>query len=203
MNPEAQEVIQHETDFLDDELPQAPTGGAAGQMAPVETLDVSEDIYATVPKMGDTIPAGTYHFRLDRWQKAAYEDGPVYSLQWRCQEEPHTGRVCFSNCPWPTAADIKTANDPSLPAGAKQEAQKRVNDRLVVAKAIQEAAGCKPGSMPFEDFLNTNPEMKLTIGVTEKKQRDAKLGADGKPKFSGTGENKNKVQKYISLHRPQ
>lgn len=185
---------------MDDDLPAPPVGGTAS--AEVEIADVPAEAYGTVPKMGDVIAAGTYHFRAHSWQKANYEDGPVYSIQWRAQQEPITGRVVFSNCPWPTAADIKLANDPNVPAGAKVEAQKRVNDRLVVAKAIQEAAGCKPGSMPFEQFLATNPEMLLQISVTDKKERSG-IGPDGKPTFASTGEKKNKVQKYISLVRPQ
>lgn len=189
---------------LDDDLPSAPAAEAV-----VETLDVAGDVYGTVPKMGEAVPAGTYHVRLHSYQKAQYEDGPVYSLQWRIQEEPHTGRVFFSNCAWPTKEDILTANDPELPPGVKQAAQKRVVDRLVVAKAIQEAAGIAPGSMPFEDFLATNPEMRIQISITDKKERvKDDLGNDvldqkGQPKWKSTGEKKNKVQKYISLVRPQ
>lgn len=193
---------------MDDDLPAPPEGGAAS--APVETTDVPQDAYGNVPKMGDVVPAGTYHMRLHSYQKAKYEDGPVYSLQWRIQDETNNagGRVVFSNCPWPTSEDIKLANS-DAPAGAKVEAQKRVNDRLVVAKAIQEAAGCKPGSMPFEQFLATNPEMLVQISITDKKQRI--VDAVGNPvrdekgqlKFASTGEKKNKVQKYISLTRPQ
>lgn len=187
-------------DELDD-IPQAPV--ATGAAVAAEIMDVPAEAYDTVPKMGDVMPAGTYHFRLEKYTEQAYEDGPVYSLQWRCQQEPHTGRVAFSNCPWPKAEDIKLANDPNAPAGPRQEAQKRVNDRLVVSKAIQEAAGIKPGTMPFKQFLNTNPELFLQLGVTEKKERTGQFDAKNQPIFKGTGEQKNKVQKYVPLVRPR
>jgi hypothetical protein len=200
----------------DDELPSAPAGGAAA----VEVLmaEVPESTYADVPKMGDVIPSGTWHFRLDRYTLQAYEDGPVYSLQWRCQEEPHTGRVMFSNCAWPTAEDVRTANDPDAPKGAKVEAQKRVNDRLVVAKALQEAAGLKPGTKSFKEFLDSHPEIRIQTTITAKKKLKSVADPDkgesvnnagkvvdsrGQLMFEDTGEQKNKVVKYISLVRPQ
>lgn len=181
----------------DDVLPQAPA--STGQAAPVETADVDASVYDSVAKMGDVIPAGTFHFRLDSWQKANYEDGPVYSITWRCQEEPHTGRVVFSNCPWPKREDIDAAKNPTHPD--RVGAQQRVSQRLVTAKELQTKAGVKPGTMPFEEFLNTHPEMKLQISVTAKKERQP----DGSFKNAESGEMKNKIQKYLELNptRPQ
>jgi hypothetical protein len=205
-------------DMMEDELPQAPAGGTSGGDVAVTMASVPADMYDAVPKMGDVMPAGTFHFRLDRYSKVSYEDGPVYSLTWRCQEEPHTGRVVFANCPWPKASDVALANDPDAPKGARAEAQKEVSKRLVVSKAIQEAAGIRPGSMDFEEFLGTNPEVKITERVTGKKAlkgvadamkgeyvNDAGKVVDkaGQLLFEDTGEQKNIVVKYLSLARPQ
>jgi hypothetical protein len=195
-------------ELINDELPSPPVGtsdvdGAAA--APIDdSLDAS--LLTDVPKMGEAMPVGTYAFRLDsfkeQWTEKDYKTGepllekqPYFALQWKCQQEPHVGRVVFENVPWITSTDAKAANDPQNPRRA--EARQTINKRLPRAKEIMEAAGFQPsGQFGFKQFLGSNPELKLTLKVKERQQK----GPDGK--FHGTGEWSNEVVKHLSLHRP-
>jgi hypothetical protein len=192
--------MQPRSEF-DDEMPAAPMGGAAGPQATgPEIIDegLDEKAYDAVEKYGDAIPQGTYHCRLRSYRAQMADDGdPYFQLQWTVQEEPHTGRTAFDNCPYPNAQDIRDANL-VVPNPNTQEARKKVNSRLAKAKAIMTAAGIRPGTMPFPKFLETMPELKVTLIVSE---RRARTGVDGKgqPMFKGTGEMGNKVVKYSPL----
>lgn len=199
-----------EDELLQDELPSPPHAGAAAVSEPIDdTFDAA--LLTDVPKMGEAIPAGTYVFRLDsfteEWSKSEwFKDGtsrelapeerePYYRLLWRCQQEPHTGRVVGENVPWVKASDVKDANNPNSPR--KAEARKVINNRMPRAKEIMEAAGFTPtGQFGFKDFLKSNPEMRLQLKL---KARRAKAPSG---KYEPTGDWDNEVQKHISLHRP-
>jgi len=192
------ELIQ-DTDEL---IPSPPQTGA-----PIDD-EIDASLLADVPKMGDCMPAGTFAFRLEKfteaWTEEDFESGrkftdeekqPLFNLQWRCQQEPHVGRVVFERVPWVRAETIKAANDPQNPA--RGSAQAIINKALPRAKQIMEAAGFAPtGKFGFRQFLGSNPEMKLQINVAEKKMKDPA------GKWVGSGEMKNNIVKHLSLHRP-
>jgi hypothetical protein len=189
-------------EYTTDDLPSPPLASQ-----PIDdTLDPT--LLTDVPKMGEAIPVGTYAFRLDsfteNWTTKDYktnqelapeEQQPYYALQWKCQQEPHVGRVVFENVPWVRREDTKAASNPSDPRRA--DARKILNNRLPRAKEIMEAAGFTPSAgMSFKQFLQTNPEIKLQLKLKERQSK----GQDGK--WHGTGDWQNEVQKHISLHRP-
>lgn len=195
-----------EDELIEDELPSPPSGAAA------EGFDDSFDasLLADVPKMGDALPVGTYDFRLEKfeesWKTKEYDKQgnerdlpqsdwqPYYKLQWKCQQEPHTGRMVFENCPWVRPQDVSDANTESP---RKAEARKLINSRMPRAKEIMEAAGFTPtGSFGFKQFLATNPEMKLQL-----KLKASKIKKDGK--LENSGGFVNEVVKHVSKHRPQ
>lgn len=198
-------------ELLNDELPSPPPesvgGSAEGESTPIaDTIDAS--LFQDVPKMGEAMPVGTYIFRLDsyteHWTSEDYKTGrkleesekqPYFSLQWKCQQEPHVGRVVFENVPWVKPEDVRDAANPASPRRA--EARKILNDRLPRAKEIMQEAGFTPsGQMKFKDFLGTNPEMKIVVKIREVKRKN-QAG-----QLQGTGEWRNEVGKHISLHRP-
>jgi hypothetical protein len=183
---------------FEDELPQAPTGGTQ-----TEVVDFGSEIDASafdgVGKLGDAIPAGTYHFRLDTQTKGKNKNGPYYSIQWKCQEEPYVGRIAFDTITWldqETLGALKAG--PSNPGFSN--AKSTANSRLVRANSLMEAAGMKPvGNFNFETWLNTHPEVKLTLSLREKKLKDDKSGEYTVP----TGEMQNNVSKYVALQAPR
>lgn len=192
-----------------DEIPSPPApdplaGHDAGSEA---TFDDSFDagLLGDVPKRGDPIPIGTYHFRLAEFKKMQTASGknqgqPYFALQWKCQEAPYEGRVVFENVPWVSVADVRDASDPTSPR--RSEAKSIINKRMPAAKEIMEAASFKPtGQFGFAEFLASHPEMKLQLKL---KERQSKTGtkADGTPEYKGTGEMGNEVQKHIPLARP-
>jgi hypothetical protein len=196
-----------EDELMNDELPSPPSGGATGTAMAIDD-QVDASIFDGVPKMGDAMPIGTYAFRLDKfteeWTVKDYKTGrelapeeqqPYFALQWKCQQEPHVGRIIFENVPWVKSADAKAAMDPQNPRRA--EAKTLINNRLPRAKEIMEAASFQPtGNFGFKQFLGSNPELKLQLKIKEAMQK----GPDGK--LRGTGEWRNEVQKHLSLHRP-
>jgi len=185
------------------ELPSPPSGEA---QAIDDTMDAS--LLTDVPKLGDALPQGTYHCRLDKfteaWTKEDFETGrelaehekqPQFLIQWRCQQEPHVGRVILENVPWVRPEDAKAANDPQNPR--RGEAKSIINRALPRAKQIMEAAGFNPtAQFGFRQFLGSNPEMLIQVNVKEKKQKNSE------GKWVGSGEFKNGVVKHLSLHRP-
>lgn len=189
-----------EDELLVEDLPSPP----ATQEAISDEIDAA--LLTDVPKMGDAIPVGTYAFRLESFKEAwtSEKDGkklkeeerqPYFALIWKCQQEPHVGRVVFENVPWLRKEDVKDAADQASPR--RGEARKIINNRMPRAKEIMEAAGFNPtGNFGFKSFLGSNPELKLQLKL---KERQAK-GPDGK--WKGTGEWGNEVARHISLHRP-
>lgn len=173
------------SDLLDDEMPTAPT------TVPVVAIDDTIDASAfdNVPKMGDALPAGVYAVRLKGFSDKIADDGqPYFSIQWSVQQEPHVGRLVFDNIPWVRSSDVVSAK-----AGDPQ-AQAILNDRLPRSKAVMSAAEFKPsGSFGFKQFLATNPELKVQVTINERKTKN------DKGEWVGTGEQGNKVVKYISL----
>lgn len=179
---------------FDDELPSAPESGVATAIAIDDQIDASA--FEGVGKIGDAMPAGTFHFRMKSFTEGFNENGPYFSLQWACQEEPHTGRIVFDTVTWVKSEDTAAANDKANPRNA--EAKAILNNRLMRAKSIMDAAGFKPtGTFGFREFLNSHPEIKMSIRQKEKMDKDEK-GAYTKP----TGEQQNVISKYISLSRP-
>lgn len=177
---------------FEDELPSAPQGSTA---AIDDEIDASA--FAGVGKLGDTMPKGTYHFRLDSFEERVNENGPNFSLQWKCQEEPYTGRVVFDTITWVTKETLAAA------AAGDNVAKATIGQRLVRANSLMEAAGFRPmGKFGFKSFLSTNPEVKLTIGIQERKSDTGKVDAKGKKVYAGTGEMGNNVVRYLSLQRP-
>lgn len=195
---------------FDDEIPQAPAGSVDevpfGQEAQFDT-SIDASLFDEVPRMGDPVPAGTYHFRLEKYEKRMTEEGqPYFALQWNGQQEPIVGRKVFENVPWILPEDAKDAADPS--SVRRAEARKILNNRLPKAKEIMEAAAFKPtGQFGFEQFLASNPEMKLVVKVKERQSATGRMveGKGGKQvkEYKGTGEMGNDVVKHLSLHRPQ
>ncbi len=198
-------------DTIDDsEMPLAPQAQAQAQ-AEVEvdgTLDSS--LLDGVPGMGEAIPIGTYHFRLDSYTTGANEPAkdpktglakrpdeerfgpqPYFLLNWSCQQEPHTGRRVQEFCGWCTQEVFKAA------AGGDRTARQMVNNRLFVAKDLLPAIGMKAvGNLNFKDLLNTNPECKLQLKLQAGKSKNA----TGQYVVDGT--TTNGVVKHVSLTRP-
>lgn len=182
-----------------DDMPVAP--GAASDAVTVET-EGDADMFEGVGKLGETIPNGTFHFRLDaviakgatvptdqNKQPLHYDDGsevdpqPWFMVGFKCQQEPHTGKSFAEFVGWVSAKARTKAK-----AGDSQ-GKELLRRRLVRAKAIMEAAGFKPtGSYDLErDFFATNPEVRIQVGQGKNKQ---------------SGEDQNKAVKYFPLNRP-
>lgn len=186
-----------------DELPSAPGAEHSEQVA-VETAG-DADMFEGVGKLGETIPNGTYHFRLNqivakgatvpseqgtkppvplRYSSGEEMDAqPWFMAEFVCQQEPHTGKRFAEFIGWASATLRKKAKEGD--AMAKQQ----LKNRLVRIKAIMEAAGFKPaGSYDLErDFFATNPEVRIQVGQGKNKQ---------------SGEDQNRALKYFSLTRP-
>jgi hypothetical protein len=189
---------------LDDEMPAAPGPQAAAAVPASEfSGDISTESYEKVPEMGEPLPIGTYHFRSEAfttgWSAApkpgdkdfAYGSQPYFMIRWMAQQEPHTGRVFMDFAPWVSDSVARAAN------AGDTEAQKVVNDRIWKLKAIAEAAGYKPpegGSFNAKIFLQSNPEVKISLGQQERKQKDPKTG-----QYVGTGQRGNKANAYLPL----
>lgn len=186
---------------FEDELPEAPhTEAPAG--GPVLYDEVSSEVLGGVPKMGDPIPKGTYHFRLDSYSTGGTAQEPYYMLQWKCQEEPNTGRIAFDIVTWASEDDIRAANDSRHPRC--NEARAILNNRLMRAKSLMDACSWSGG---FKALLDAHPEIKITIDLQERKTKalnpdgSAKM-ENGKKVYLPTGEMGNRIVKYLSLTRP-
>lgn len=189
-----------------DELPAPPDEGGPsgkGDVTPVSGV-ISGSLFGDVPKFGDTIPKGTWAFRLDgvmdMWpdqrgddpEEALFGKQPSFMLRWVCQQEPHTGLQFMDWVDWVNEETIKEA------IGGHPVAKSILKKRLMRIKAIMEECGFKPKSNfdIKQDFFNTHPEVNIQVGIREKKQR----GPEGKP--VGTGQMVNFAVQYMSLHRP-
>jgi hypothetical protein len=185
------------SDTPDYDIPDVPETVAVGVV-----IDGSGDagMLDGVPEMGEPIPIGTYHFRLSKYEAKQTIPDPTkpvetpefyYALQFTCQQEPYVGRIHFDNCAWvrKETRQAALAGDP--------EARTLLNNRLVRAKALMEAAGFKPtGTFDFEkDFLATNPELLIQIGLQEGKTKSP----DGK--LISSGSFRNKTVKYVPIRR--
>lgn len=193
----------------DSEMPSAPSSEAAGEVVEIDG-SVDGSVFATVHKEGDALPMGTYHFRLSNYTQGWNEFGkddkgktkepelesfgkqPYFMVNWVCQQEPHTGRqIPPEFVGWCTPELFKAATE------GNRSAAKYVANRLIQALAILEGAEMKPtGSFNFKDFLGTNPEMKLTLGLGAGKTKDQS------GKYVNDGRMVNKVLKHVSLRRP-
>lgn len=194
---------------IDDEMPEVPLGQEEKIVAPIDgTFDGS--LLDAVPGMGEAIPVGTYHFRLEKysegWNEPQKDPGtglaknpdeakfgaqPYFNLQWSCQQEPHTGRSVMEFAGWCTPEVFKAAS-----AGDKA-ARKIVNGRLYVIKDVLAAAGLKAmGNLDIKAFLADHPEVKLQVGLQEGKTKN------NKGEYVKDGSMRNKVLKHVSLTRP-
>lgn len=184
----------------DDELPSPPAEVVPAASEATFDSEIPAELFGDVPKRGEPIPIGTYEFRLDSFRKFETASGdnkgqPNFAIQWKCQEEPYTGRVVFENVPWVKPEDVKAASNQTDPRCSK--AQKTLRNRLPAAKEIMEACSFKPaGKFQFEEFLAGHPACKLQLKLKERQEKTS----DGK--YKGTGEMGNEVVKHLSLVRP-
>lgn len=183
----------------DENLPSPPSGAEAGQST--TTIDGSFDAndLAAVPKLGEAIPVGTYHFRAESYtehdqptndktpaDELRFGAQPVFWVIWSCQQEPHTGRTFLDFINWVKPEVFAAAR------GGDKAAQKVLAARLSRAKMVMEGASYKPvGKSDFKAFLATNPELKIQVSLKERKSKGV-----------GTGEMANGAVKYLSLNRP-
>jgi hypothetical protein len=210
MTPAPVPEPEHDDIIDDSEMPIAPTASAATTEIEIDgTLDSS--LLEAVPGMGEAIPIGTYHFRLDSFTTgfnepakdsktglARYPDEeqfgpqPYFLLSWSCQQEPHTGRRVQEFCGWCTQEVFKAAA-----GGGNRTARRMVNNRLFVAKDLLPAIGLNAvGNINFKDLLATNPECKLQLKLQPGKSKDAS------GKYIPDGTMTNGVVKHVSLTRP-
>lgn len=185
---------------IDDEMPQAPgatqtTTGATGGSPEVAfdgTFDASD--FEGVPGLENVLPAGVYEVRLKSYSQKKNDKGPFFGLQWAVQQEPLVGRMIFENyVPWVDEATLiaARAGDPV--------AKGVMSDRLPRIKAIMKAAEYKPvGKTDIVAFLATNPELKVQVTVSERKEKDPNTR-----QYVGTGEMENRIVKYISKMAPR
>lgn len=186
---------------VDDEMPLAPpTEGDTNVSTEVEISgEMDADIVATSTSMGEPIPAGTYHFKLKKYEQRGKpnDDGqgpdPNFSIQWECQDPRFANRLVFDIVTWVRPVDLqrRRMGDP--------DAIVKCKNRLGRMKDIQKAAGFAPqGTYDVKkDFLDKSPELKLQINVKEKKDKNPTTGKYDMP----TGEMQNTIAKYLPLMR--
>lgn len=194
-----------------DDMPAAP--GVGGTTEVEVSGEGVAGMFDDVPEMGEAIPMGTYHFRLERYSSGAsavkvdnklessprkrFADGteipdqPWFQLFWSCQQEPHTGRVFTDFMPWVSLEVVSKA------AAGDTEAIAIRKDRLWKAKAVCKAAGFGvAGNFNIKtDFLDVHPELKIQVGLEAGKTK-----VNGK--YVADGSQRNKPIKYLSLSRP-
>lgn len=187
--------------MMDDEMPAPPPAGEQPQG--VVASEVPEDIFEGVGELGEAIPKGTYHFRLDRtflnWHapevgsdEERFGPQPNYGILWSAQQEPHTGKTFMDTCPWVNQKTIEGA------AAGDPVAKSLLRKRLVRAKAIIKAADYPMAGLKIDAFFAAHPEVKILVGISEKKTKDP----SNPGKYVGTGQMVNNALKYISLRRP-
>lgn len=199
----------HEASKMDefDDLPVNPAAPVEGAATSIDgTADAG--MFEGVPEMGETIPMGTYHFRLEKVLEftnklkeedpkvfgdgTAITDQPSFMLMWNCQQEPHTGRTFGDFAPWVSKEVREQAKKGDLVA------QAMLKDRLWKMKSVMKAAGFTPtGTFDLKkDFFATHPEMKIQIGLQSSKSKNAA------GKYVEDGGQQNKVIKFLPLNRP-
>ena len=188
---------------IDDELPTPPSQAAPEQAPPVDG-NIDASLLGEVPKLGEALPVGTYHFRAERymemWQEPdknspeelLFGSQPQFMIFWTCQEEPHTGATFPDFIQWVNQETMQAAK------GGNRTALTLLRSRLQRAKSILTAAEYPVGSsLDFKAFLASHPEIKIQLGVRERKMKDA----TGVPK--GTGEMVNNAIRYTGLRMPR
>lgn len=204
------------SDFIDpQDMPQPPSAMPAGENAAADASfdsSASMDDFKDVPKMGEAMPMGTYHFRLEKVTKGAgenhdpkkgeqpmkYGDGtdvgplPYYMVEWICQQEPYVGRRFGDFAPWVPAGCFGKAKS------GDQVARTLLKDRLWKIKAIMESCNFAPpaGFNVETDFFAQHPECKIQLGTQPGKAKNAE------GKYVEDGSQKNKSIRYIPLNRP-
>lgn len=190
---------------LDDEMPAAPAGAAApAPAAEAKTFSGNVDFesYDKTPEMGEAIPVGTYHFRLDSYREGwnnppkpedkEFQFGaqPYFMIKWVAQQEPVVGRAFTEFVPWVSDSVVEAA------VGGNSDARAIITDRIWKAKSIASAAGFKPApgqGFNAKTFFATNPEIKISLGLEKKKTKDAT------GKYVATDQDQNKVNAYLPL----
>lgn len=198
---------------LSDELPLPPEAQET-LAAPEGTFSAAfnSSLLEDVGGLNEPIPAGTKHFRCDKYKKVDEDkDGqPRFDLQWKCQEEPNVGRVLFDFVPWVKQDVLVAAMDPTNIR--HQEAKDLIKKRIPRAKDIMKAAEYSPkGDFDFEtDFLAMHPEVKIPVQISERKNKDTRETLDNglkNPDFGkytiATGTMQNSIPNaYLSVRRP-
>lgn len=193
-------------EIVDDVMPAVP---AEGEALPAEGA-MSAALFDEVPGMGEAIPVGTFHFRLESrtkgWsdpdpkkpEEGQFGKQPWYMINWSCQQEPHTGRSTTEFVPWCNKETFDKA------ASGDKTAQKIVKNRLYVIKDILAACSYKPvGEFLIEPFLDSNPECKIQLGLKAGNTDSGKTDpGTGKKIYIPDGSMRNKVIKHVSLTRP-
>ena len=153
-----------------------------------------------VEKLGDLVPAGTYHVRFVKCEKrtgktdaGSFGPQPMYALQMAIQEEPFVGRRVFDNIFWVTPSIVKAMNDSSNPYSG--EAKKIYANRLGRWKALkQDAFGLTGKVHPDEILLDVTRECKVVIAHRNRRALNAATG-----QWEATSEKEVVVSKYLPL----
>jgi hypothetical protein len=187
----------------DDEMPLAPPTEGSTDTPPEGGLEFSSkmnfDLIKDAQSLGEPLPVGTYHFKLDKYEKRGKpnDDGqgpdPYYALSWKCQDPRFSGRMYWENVTWVRDVDFQAA------MAGDAAARSKCLKRLVNMKDLQAACGFKGvGDYDVEkDFLDTMPEVKIQLKLVEKKDKDPRTGAW----TVSTGQMKNDRVKYYPVMR--
>lgn len=198
-----EEVVEATGGFIDELPPPPASDDSVNDEAVVISGEVASSMFDSVPKMGELIPVGAYHFRLEKYFEQigdvsedapeavkAYGKQPFFNIIWVCQQEPHTGMRYSERVGWCTPQVFADA------AAGSPTARDMVRRALVNAKSILDATGYVVGpSFNIKDFFATHPETRNQVGVKGKQTK-----VDGK--FKQTGEQQNFTIKHTSLRRP-
>lgn len=185
--------------LANDELPSPPsipTGNAEAALA----FDVGAEEVESAQEFGEALPAGVYHFRVDKisitlknsedWKE---EQLPQIQVNWKCQEEPHVGHTFTDWVPYVSQNLVDQSR-----AGNKA-AQQLVKSRLGRIKMITEGCEYKiDGRFNPIAFFNTHPECKIQLSVKAGKTKD--LANPGQ--YIDSGLLQNNAVKYIPLSTP-
>lgn len=202
MSDVTQPTVEKGATPWEDEMPAPPPASDEVKEVVIDGVVEASD-FQDVPKFGDVLPLGTYHFRLERFtesEQEAFEDAtpeeklfgnqPQFMVSWVCQQEPHTGLQFLDFVPWVNEEVKEAAKD------GNSVARGIYRRRLSRAKSIMEAAEFKPtGTFNFKEFLGWHPEIKIQVGLRSRKQK-----VDGQLK--DTGQKMNFAIQYLSLRRP-
>lgn len=186
-----------------DEIPSAPkveeesSGFSMGER--IDPADFQDDEFDSVAmigiqEFGEVLPKGTYYCRADSYTifsnepfkgEEAFGEQPTFVIRWVVQEEPDTGKSFSDFVPWVNKETMKAAiGSPMEPK--TRLARSILQQRLSRMKTIMDKAGYRAvGATRVTEFLDSNPELKISVGVKKKKD----------------GGMVNRASKYISLLR--